>query len=102
MMATLYIAEITQLGRDAHGQSIMSPVMNDSVIESVVAIGGSSAQSNAFATSTRFVQIHCDAICSVRFGANPTATTSNGRMAANETRFVAINPGDRVAVIANT
>jgi len=100
-MSTLYIAEIDRLGVDAHGASIMSPEMPP-IVEQTVSIGMSSTQSAAFGGATTFVQIHCDAICSVAFGSNPTATTSNQRMAQNETRFVAVQRGHKIAVITNT
>ncbi len=101
-MATLYIAEIELLGLDAHGAEIMAPKMPP-IVEQTVAIGMSSAPcTNAFTTRTRFVQIGTDAVCSIAFGVAPVATTSNQRMAANETRFVTVNSGDKIAVIANS
>jgi hypothetical protein len=101
-MATLYIAEIELLGLDAHGAEIMAPKMPP-IAEQTVAIGMTTAAStNAFTTRTRFVQIHTDAVCSIAFGVAPVATTSNQRLAANETRFVTVNAGDKVAVIVNT
>jgi hypothetical protein len=104
-MATLYIAEVDRLGIDAHGVSVMAPHMPP-IVEQTLPIGGGSLPSAAFSGKTRFVQVHTDAICSIAFttvaGVTPQATTSNQRLAANETRFVAVNPGDQVAVIANT
>jgi hypothetical protein len=100
-MSTLYIAEISDLGLDSYGRVVPAPLMPPAV-EQTVAIGGSSAQSNAFGSSTFFVQIHADTICSIAFGSSPTATTSNQRLAANDTRFYAVAPGQKVAVISNT
>jgi hypothetical protein len=102
-MSTLYVAELSSLGFDASGQNIMAPQMPPAV-EQTVAIGGSSAASAAFGGTTRFVQLHCDAICSIAFavGGTPTATTSNQRMAANETRFYTVSPAMKVAVISNS
>jgi len=100
-MSTLYVTEVTHLGVDASGQAIMAPSMPPA-LEQTVAIAGQSAASNAFGGTTRFVQIHTDAICSIAFGTNPAATTSNQRLAANETRFYSVTPGMKVAVITNT
>jgi hypothetical protein len=104
-MSTLYIAEVTKLGIDAQGASIIAPQMPP-IAEQTVTIGMSSLPSEPFSGHTRFVQIHTDAMCSIAFsptpGATPSATTSNQRLGANETRFYAVNPGDLVAVIANT
>jgi hypothetical protein len=100
-MSTLYIAEIAELGVDSHGASVVAPVMPP-ITEQTLSIGVGSVASAAFNGHTRFVQIHTDAICSLAFGASPSATTSNQRLAANETRFYAVTRGDKVAVIANT
>lgn len=72
-MTTLYIAEIASLGIDAHGVAVLAPSMPPAA-EQTVAIGGSSAASAAFGGTTRFVRIHTDSICSIAFGAAPTAT----------------------------
>jgi hypothetical protein len=65
---------------------------------------GAAVQSAAFAPATRFVRLHCDAICSILFGTNPTATIANARMAANQTEFFGVQPGAglKLSVIANT
>ncbi|MBP9714802.1 MAG: hypothetical protein KBD60_14140, partial [Sterolibacterium sp.] len=67
-----------------------------------VVIGGGSLQSAAFNGATRVVRLHTDAICSVAFGANPTATANTKRMAANSTEYFGVEPGHKVAVITNT
>lgn len=100
-MATVYIEEFVDLPTGANGQ--LAPIARaPGVARQTVAVGGSSTQSSAFNAKTRYVRLHTDTICSVLFGANPTATTSSPRMAADQTEYFAVNPGDRVAVIANT
>lgn len=67
-----------------------------------VTIGGA-AQSNAFATNTRLVRLHADTICYVKFGTNPTAVTAtDARLAANQTEYFAVQPGDgmKLSVVA--
>ena len=100
-MSTLYNTELSSLGVDASGQNILAPVMPPAA-EQTVTISGSTTPSAAFGGSTRFLQIHTDAICSIAFGTNPTATTANQRMAANETRFYTVTPTMKVAVITNS
>lgn len=100
-MATLYISEYANLAFDNLGNTVAAP-QTPALVEQNVAIGMSSAQSAAFGTSTRYIQINCDNACSVAFGANPTASASFHRMAANETRFYAVAPGSKIAVITNT
>jgi hypothetical protein len=46
--------------------------------------------------------VHTDAICSISFGSNPTATATKARMAAGQTEYYAVNASDKVAVITNT
>lgn len=67
-----------------------------------VAIGGVSAQSAVFPDGTRLIRVHTDAICSIKIGANPTATADDKRMAANATEYFGVTPGHKLAVITNT
>jgi hypothetical protein len=99
-MATVYIAEFTNpsvYNGNLQGVAYMPPVA-----EQTVAIGGSSVQSSAFNAKTRLVRVHTDAICSVAFGSNPTATAAKARLAAGQTEYFEVSPGDKVAVITNT
>lgn len=96
-MATLYISEFAVISIPG------APIAPGEVIASqTVAIGGSSTQSNAFNAQTRYVRVNTDAACSVVFGANPTATTSNERWPADQTDHRSVEPGSKIAVIANT
>jgi hypothetical protein len=49
------------------------------------------------------VRLNCDAVCSVLFGQAPSASTSNGRLAANQTEFRGVPEGMafKVSVVAN-
>ena len=47
------------------------------------------------------VRVHADAICSIKFGSAPVATTANMRLAANQTEYFQVSPGDKVSVITN-
>ena len=66
-----------------------------------VAIGGGSVQSAA--AKTKFVRLHTDAVCSIKFGTNPTASGTTARMAAGQTNLfgMPVNQAFQVAVIAN-
>lgn len=100
-MATLYIAEYALMG--AAPNSVPQMPQEPVVAEQILAIGGSSGQSAFFNARTRFVRLHCDSVCSVEFGLNPTATATTARLAANQTEYHAVPEGGsyRVAVIAN-
>jgi hypothetical protein len=100
-MAFLYIAEFARLPLDSVGATIIAPPMAP-IAEQKIPIGVSSVPSAPFSSRTLFVQIHPDSVCSIAFGPAPVATVNNQRVAASETRFVGVNPGDSVAVISNS
>lgn len=101
-MATLYITEFADIARAGGASQVAA---QPEITTQTVAVGGSSTQSSAFNPNTKLVRLHTDAICSVLFGTNPTATAAKGRMAANQTEYHSItNPtaGLKVAVITNS
>jgi hypothetical protein len=100
-MATLYITEFSQMSQVGGPQAMPQ---DSPLAEQTVSIGGSSAQSSAFNVATRFVRLHCDSVCSIFLGVNPTAALTSGRMAANQTEYRGVPQGGgfQVAVIANT
>lgn len=102
-MAVLYVTEYAAIGILQGGRVIQAP-LEPPLVEQVVAIGGSSTQSQAFNAKTAFIELHTDAICSVSIGINPTATATTRRMAANQTtdRAVPLGQSFKVAVITNT
>jgi hypothetical protein len=101
-MSTLYIAEYEKLLVDTNGNVVMAP-HEPPLAEQTVTISGSSTKpTNAFNSRTKFVQLSTDAICSVLFGPNPTASATNQRLPANTIVFKGVNPGDSVAVITNS
>ena len=94
-MATVYVAEFAAIDLNVGREPPLA--------EQTVAIGGSSVQcSNAFHTCTRVIRVHTDAICSIAIGANPTATASKRRMAANQTEYFGAESGHKLAAITNT
>lgn len=93
-MAKLYITE--------YAAADINSAMEPPLVEQTVNIAGASAQSAAFNAETRLLRLHTDAICSVKFGRDPTATTSSRRMPANATEYVTVEAGIKVAVISNT
>lgn len=97
-MAKLFVNEFPD-----RGYVIDVPEMPPSASQ-VVAIGGASVQSTAFAKATQLVGITTDSICSVAVGANPTATVDVWRLAAGATMYFTVPVGKsfKVAVIANT
>jgi len=99
-MATVYISELSEM--TSYQGNNGAAADGAPVAEQTVAITGASLQSAAFNAKTRLVRVHADAVCSIAFGANPTATTARKRLAQNQTEYFRVAPGHRVAVITNT
>ena len=96
-MAACYISEYPG-GAPLGSQAPPEPAL----IEQTVAIGAGSAQSQPFSDGTRMVRVNVDAACSIAIGPNPTAVATAKRLSANQTEFFIVQPGHRLAVIANT
>ena len=99
-MAKVYITEYVDAGGGPFNATAPSiaPVVEQTPITS----SGSSQQSAAFNAKTNRIRVHTDGIISFQVGANPTASTSTSRMAANATEYFAVSPGAKIAVITNT
>lgn len=100
MAGTFYVTEYATAGHMAGSTvpvAVGRPITNNNIT-----IGAGSVQSNAFNTNTRLIRVHNDATqpVFVKIGLNPTAVTAtDGRMAANQTEYYQVNPGDKIAVI---
>lgn len=101
-MAYLYIAEYATLGRDVKGIGLQAAEEGSLLAEQKIANDGASTQSAAFNSETKFVRLHTDSVCSIKYGENPTATTAHKRMAADATEYFAVKGGQKIAAIANT
>jgi hypothetical protein len=103
-MAFLYIAEFQGIGAPT-GNVVQSPQVPP-ITEQRVAIGGGSLASNPFNVKTQIIRINTDAICSIAFGSaagsTPTAAATTMRLAANQTEYFSVYPGQIVAVITNS
>ena len=112
-VATLYVAEYRTMASVPSAtnwapNAAQGP-QEPSIAEQTLSITPSSTASSAFGGYTAIVRLNCDAVCSVVFstaaqvntGTLPAATTSNKRLAANQTEYFGVFPGQSVAVIAN-
>lgn len=97
-MAKLYVTEFGGMAARATPVGVAPPIVD----QTPVVIGAGSLQSAAFDAATVLVRIHTDAICSIAFGTNPTASVNTMRMAAGATEYFAVRFGHKVAVITNT
>jgi hypothetical protein len=100
-MAVLYVTEFSDTMRQ--GGPIMVAMEPENASQTV-AIGAGSVQSSAFANNTQLIRLETDAVCSVKFGTNPTATATNRRLQAGDVEYFGVPLGGsyKVAVITNT
>lgn len=103
-MASLYIAEYRSLPTAGLGESRSQCIPTPPLVEQKLAISTSSTQSATFSAQTGMVVITTDQTCSVAFAAtNPSASTSNQRIAANEPpRYFIVQPSTQLAVVSNS
>ena len=104
-MATLYVSEYRLLA-SVPSSTKYAPMpaqgpQEPPQAEYVIAIGGSSTAGPIVGGYTALLRVHCDAICSIAIGLSPTATTTNKRLAANQTEYFGCSQGQQIAVIAN-
>lgn len=97
-MALLFVTEFER-PRNQWVDIANAPPLVD---QTPVVIGAGSLQSAAFNAKTAMIRVETDSICSIAFGTNPTATTSNMRMNANDCEYFSVSPNMKIAVIANT
>lgn len=100
-MAKLYVTEFSAQHTD-QGRPV--PVAYCPLItNNNVAITGGSVQSAVFSKNTNIIRVHSDAICSIKIGLNPTATTDDARFAQNQTEYFGFEAGQgfQIAVIQN-
>jgi len=110
-MASLYVTEYQGVGQvdpdSTDGNTSFKVTAQapkgPSLAEQKITISGVTTQSAAFNRLTRLIRVHTDVVCSVAVGgANPSATTSSARLAANQTEYFSVDPGDKIAVISNS
>lgn len=101
-MAKLYVTEYSDEAQTVRGAAQCAQE-NANVVEQAFTYS-TSTQSSAFAATTVLVRIETDAICSISFGTNPTATTSTRRMAADQVEYFGVPVGQsyKVAAVTNT
>ncbi len=87
-MATLWITEYADLGRDFKGQVVHVGMEPSLVSQSVTYT--SSTQSAFLHPKTRFVRVKADADAYLKWGENPTATVSDTPIEANVAEYFGV------------
>lgn len=104
-MAILYITEYAA-PRQGNGFQVGSLPEAPPLATQAVTFTTSTQSANLNA-KTRYVRIHTDGICSIRWGGNPTAVITDPRMVAGQTEFFtvskeAVDAGLKIAAVTNT
>lgn len=106
-MANVSITEFQGLGYVASGTDGMSfKVPAQAPYYSTVTVVEqplmtSAGTSPAFGQYSRLVRVHTDAPIKVSIGGAPGATSASPRLAANQTEYFSVNPGDKLAWITS-
>lgn len=102
-MGKIYISEYGRQGLDVHAQTIAAPE-EPPLATQVMTTSGTSQQSAPFNEKTNLIRVHTDGIVSISIGPDPTATLDSPRMAAGQTEYFSIRPGQghELAGITNT
>lgn len=98
-MSRCYINEYSHLPL-VNGQMVtmaQEPCLASQAFE----IDDDATHSAPFNSATRYIMVHVDDSCSYKVGENPDVGIKDMRMAANETRFMAVQPNHKIAVILN-
>ncbi len=102
-MPTLFITEYKTAVAPIGTSQAPGVLPTPPVASQAVAIGVGSVASAAFNAATNAVELFTDTACSIAFNnsgaTDPTAVATANRMAANERRIYAVQPGAKVAVI---
>lgn len=103
---TLYVTEFANISKDHEGRVVEAAVVPSLATQVLTVTGTSAAVTNPFNAKTKFVRLHTDAACSVKFAAAPTATASDMRLPENAVEYFTVDEilvasGLKVAAIAN-
>ena len=102
-MGKLYVSEFTGLAATTQSDSV--PLLPGTSSGDQVVSYTTATPSVAFKSTTQWVEIETDSICSIVFSPSATpiaATTSNMRMQAGDRLIRKVSPGDQVSAITNT
>lgn len=98
-MGKAYIAEFSDLPRDASGNWIPCPDLDKKVASQVVTFS-TETDSSAFDDRTKYISVTVDADCQYEYGDAPTAlTASDDVILAGVARFFGVSKGKKISFI---
>jgi hypothetical protein len=94
-MAKTYIAEYA----DMRAGQLFGLIVEQTALTN----SGTTQPSAAFNDDTKFIRVHSDGIISYKVSRDPVVTIANSmRLPAGGTFDLAVQPGDKIAIIINT
>ena len=93
-MATAWISEYEALPHGVGAQIAPEPPIAAQTVTFTT-----TTQSTAFGAKTRYIGFALSAAGHFLVGANPTATTSKMKLAADQIYFAGVQPGDKIAFV---
>ena len=97
-MASIWITELRAMPIDSNGKTVEAASL-PAITTQKVAISGTSAQSAAFNADTKFIRVLSDLNCCILSSADPTATTSDLPLTAENAEYFGVIPGQKLATI---
>lgn len=98
-MATLTLTEFGSTGYAVKSYPSNFPAGGNILAEQTLALTSSSQQFSALQSGTTLVELSCDTVCYLAFGANPTAVVNYHLMPANTTRIYVVNAPTLIAAL---
>ena len=91
-MAVLNVVFCASIG---HNEAPVALPLTDG--EDIDLATASAANATAAPASTKFARLHAEGACRVAFGTAPTAGAEDFGMAAGQTEYIQVSPGDKIA-----
>jgi len=95
----MYITEYSDMG-GAKGNVVQVGLEDDTAVDQDVTFTATSAQSAAFASTTKFIRVELDETGHIAFGSNPTAVTAQSkRLLADKPEYFGVVGGQKIAAV---
>lgn len=96
-MAKLYITEYQFMGAQGYGESQMPRDGSATIHQSQIPFPG---VSEAFASTTTYIEVWADADCVYAVGPDPDASTGGTPLTAKTSKLVGVPAGNKISVVA--
>lgn len=98
-MGTFRITEFDKTATNDIPTSLQMAQYPAVAVQAALTPSGASQQSAAFNANTTYACISTDIAVTFDVGPNPTAVAASELLSANESRYIGVRPGDKIAVL---